>query len=214
MRFDELQDLAYNLSGDPERKQDPGFIRLLLNTGCKQFVKATGILRYRAQIAIVSGVGQLDKIPDGVNMAGRILRVEDANAGNRRVTFTTEDTLDVLPGPDWRQTSSGPIKNWLRGTPRDNQTGFGTILTYPAVSGLLDVYFIKEPKVLRDDADVSDIPEMFHIAPVWYAVQMLLRTKPSEALKEQLAYAMAEWQAEIERAAGEVGAWQTQQGAA
>ena len=213
MNLTERQDLFYVLSNDPGRKLDPGLVATLLDTGERQFAKVTGIFRLRAQVAVVSGVGVLNGVPDSVNLGGRVLRVEDANNGNRALEPTSENQLDVLPGPQWRQDSQGPIKAWYRGTPNEGQQdGYGTIGVWPAVaSGTLNVFYVATPRKMNSDADHSDVPEQYQIASVWYAIQMALLAKPE--MEKALMLAAASWQAEVDRATAETALWITRQGA-
>lgn len=212
MILSEIEALVYNFINEPERRTDQGYIHLLINTGLREFVKITGILRRRAQVKIANGVGHLTAIPDAIRFAGRILRVEDANNSNKGLVLTNEYTLDVTKGPHWRNNTDGPLSNWMRGTPNEGDLdGFNTLLVYPAVpSGLVNVFYVKNPDILTRDSQTSEVPEMFHVAPVWWATNIILRSRGVIPMAD---FALAQWQLELDRAAQEVASWQSKMGA-
>lgn len=204
MILEEQISVVQAFAQDWARNVPSGYIRLLLNTGAVEFVKLTEILKARKQITVTNGVGDLRPIPDSVNLAGRIYRVEDAGNGNKGLDRKTEAELDILPGPHWRSVVDGSIKNWLRGLPPEDDTkdAYGHILTYPAVvSGTLNIFYVKMPAKLFGDQDESELPEEYHISLVWYAVMMLLAPQVGDPKAAGvLEFAKSRWDADVERA--------------
>ena len=177
MNLSELRKLTYVFTRDFKRERfDPLLVDAFLNEAQQEFNADTGIYRMRTQLAITNGVGTLN-VSD---VQGDILRVEDANNNNQFLARTSEEAMDVLKGATWRNDSTGAMQFWMRGKPNEgNQNGYDTILVYPAITGTINVHYVKLPPTMANDSDPAVIPVRYHHALAWHAAYNLL--SPVEA---------------------------------
>lgn len=208
----DMRNRSYVHTRDFKRERfDPLLVDALLNEAQEEFNAQTGLHTVRTQVTITSGAGDLVETLEsetpggGVAIQGEILRVEDAGNNNKFLARTSEEVLDILKGPTWRDDTAGPLQFWMRGRANEGtQTGYETILVYPVMaSRTINVFYVKRPPELVGDADVSVLPRHYHMALVWHAVGALLSDAALQEDAGKITSANARYGAYLERAKAE-----------
>lgn len=159
MNRGEMVEMVQNLFGDTSEAQvTKNFIISQLDRAQIDIARRTKYLVARAETDVVVGV-------DGYELPEDFLQLESITLAGRSIPRVGRATLDSLDSHRALNENSTPFAYFVRGRTLFLNSG----PSVAEVSGL-DIWYIKKPAKLEEDADIPEIPETMHDSMVQYAL--------------------------------------------